>query len=233
MNSTIERYLADLCSRLRALPAPRRDEEMAEVRQHLEAAAATFAAAGMDPQEAEAEAVRRFGDARTVRAGLVRAWRRENGAGTDTLAAFAVVLFALVGLNRVAVPVGPGNYPGLYAEAWNVLSWVLAGVLAGWFAPKRAFRAVLWFLLPLALWYYGQYATLRGCMEQFPGGRIAWTFQDCRITPEWHYLKDGSEWHLTALQFRLAPFLGLPLAACTAALTAVWRRPHRRRRATA
>ncbi len=66
----IDRYLAGVARQLSALPAARREEDLYELRQHLETLAAGHRAAGLDEQAAARAAVARFGQAERIGRGL-------------------------------------------------------------------------------------------------------------------------------------------------------------------
>jgi len=65
-NSQLDHYLATIEGRLKRLPLARRQEEMQEIRQHLEALAAGHRIAGLSEDEAVAAAIRQFGHAEQV-----------------------------------------------------------------------------------------------------------------------------------------------------------------------
>ena len=70
----IERYIAAVAERLQMLPADQREQDLREIRQHLEALAAGYTAQGMDETAAAAEAVRQFGHAEQRGAELDSSW---------------------------------------------------------------------------------------------------------------------------------------------------------------
>lgn len=65
-NSQLDHYIETLEGRLQSLPSTRRQEEMQEVRQHLEALAAGHRLAGLNEDEAVEAAIHQFGHAEQV-----------------------------------------------------------------------------------------------------------------------------------------------------------------------
>lgn len=64
--SQLDHYLATLEARLKSLPPARRQEEMLEIRQHLEALVAGHLRAGVSEDAAVAAAIRQFGHAEQI-----------------------------------------------------------------------------------------------------------------------------------------------------------------------
>ncbi|MBX3013641.1 MAG: hypothetical protein KF832_19125 [Caldilineaceae bacterium] len=64
--SQLDHYLATLEARLKGLPPARRQEEMVEIRQHLEALVAGHQGAGVSEEAAVAAAIRQFGHAEQI-----------------------------------------------------------------------------------------------------------------------------------------------------------------------
>ncbi len=77
-NSQLDRYLETIEGRLKRLPPARREEEMLEIRQHLEALAAGHRMAGLSAEEAEATAIRQFGHAEQVGQELINVSLRQR-----------------------------------------------------------------------------------------------------------------------------------------------------------
>lgn len=65
-NSHLDHYLEIIEGRLKRLSPARRQEELLEIRQHLEALAAGHRIAGLSEEEAEKAAIRQFGHAEQV-----------------------------------------------------------------------------------------------------------------------------------------------------------------------
>jgi len=74
-NPRLERYLSTIASRLRTVPAEQRDEQVEEMRQHLEALVAGHVALGCGEDDAVEAAIRQFGRAEQVGRGLNRTWQ--------------------------------------------------------------------------------------------------------------------------------------------------------------
>jgi uncharacterized membrane protein len=71
--SQLDHYLETIEGRLKNLPPARRQEEMQEIRQHLEALVAGHRIAGLSKEEAVAAAIRQFGHAEQVGQALSQA----------------------------------------------------------------------------------------------------------------------------------------------------------------
>jgi hypothetical protein len=80
MNNRLEQYVDEVAHNLRSLPEEQRQEEIAEIRSHLDARVAAEMELGKTQEEAVAEALRQFGSARKVGSSLRRVWRRRTGA---------------------------------------------------------------------------------------------------------------------------------------------------------
>ncbi len=90
--SDIERYLSELRSHLTDLDPRRADEIVAETRSHLAAEAAKLRTLGASPEDAEAEAVRAFGDPIQLAVRLTAANSRHSSTGAfRTLASVAIL----------------------------------------------------------------------------------------------------------------------------------------------
>jgi hypothetical protein len=77
-NALLDRYIADLGARLRALPPAARDEELREVRQHLDALVAGHLAQGQSEEAAIEAALRQFGQAEQIGRQLQHAWEKNR-----------------------------------------------------------------------------------------------------------------------------------------------------------
>ena len=78
MHSQLEQYLAEVASRLTPLPIARRNEELQEMRQHLQNAVIVNRELGQSEDEAVQSAVEQFGVAEELGTRIVCAWRREK-----------------------------------------------------------------------------------------------------------------------------------------------------------
>lgn len=72
MNKRLDKYLQNLDHELRLLPEDRREEELREIRQHLEAIVARLMDGGISEEEAVEAATAQFGEARAVGHDLVK-----------------------------------------------------------------------------------------------------------------------------------------------------------------
>lgn len=77
-NSQLDHYLATIEGRLKRLTPARRQEDMQEIRQHLEALAAGHRIAGLSEDEAVASAIRQFGHAEQVGQDLSQASQQQR-----------------------------------------------------------------------------------------------------------------------------------------------------------
>jgi uncharacterized membrane protein len=77
-NSQLDAYIETIESRLNGLPPARRQEEMQEIRQHLEALAAGHRIAGLGEVEAVKAAIRQFGHAEQVGQELSKASQQQR-----------------------------------------------------------------------------------------------------------------------------------------------------------
>ncbi len=74
----IERYLATIAGRLRSLPPSLREEELREVRQHLDALVASHRARGADESAAVDAALRQFGRPERIGRQIGTVWARRR-----------------------------------------------------------------------------------------------------------------------------------------------------------
>jgi hypothetical protein len=107
----LERYLQEVAGRLSA-PPRRRDEELAELAQHLDELASRNEARGLSRAEAAAAAVEAFGDPGALAQDLGRALRRAGRRDG-----------ALQGIAMAATPLWLGAVlvPGVEAWLWRTL----------------------------------------------------------------------------------------------------------------
>lgn len=95
-NPRIERYIATLGARLRSLSSAQRDEELSEVRQHLDALVAGHRARGLSEEEAVEAALHQFGHAEQIGQQLHRAWAQRRVPRLWPALVGYVVLVALI-----------------------------------------------------------------------------------------------------------------------------------------
>ena len=155
MNEGLPKYLEVLSHELRDLPEQRREEELCEVRQHLEAIVARLMDGGLSETEAVEAATAQFGAARKVGRELKmagkkgepwwRAWAGAVGAGVLYLAAN---FYAIAVTARMVTSARLGS-PEFYLALWIpqavfVIAPLVSGFLAARVSPERGGRALLW-----------------------------------------------------------------------------------------
>jgi hypothetical protein len=128
-NPQVERYLQSVEARLSALPPAQRDDELRELRQHLEALIVGHRARGLDDDAAVAAALRQFGHAEQLGRDLQRASLRETRSRLWPVFLMYVAMVALIfGLLATA-----NDKPTDFPATWGgqlVLALVLpAGML--------------------------------------------------------------------------------------------------------
>jgi len=160
VNRLLEEYVAEVRAGMKGIPAERADEEVAELRQHLAAAVEAETLAGKSEEEATLEAVRRFGSARTVGRGLLRAWRRGN---PSWLASPLGAVFVALGTHFVL-----GRLSTLFFTQETVGGWIGAAYSA--FPPEIA----EFVLSAVASLQYAVPAALVGAVTGFLSPRRAW-----------------------------------------------------------
>lgn len=150
MHSLLESYLAEVAAHLSALPAKQRNEELREMRAHLESVFAAYRQQGQTADEAARNAVAQFGRPETVGQDTVTAWQRGEalnqrsvwGAAACTLAVRFLVPHCLTPLETAYLhPISPGHFEG--PSVWvllgcNTAGPFLAGAMSGFLFPKRA-----------------------------------------------------------------------------------------------
>lgn len=158
MNSPLEQYLDTLHRYLRLVPSQWRDDQIAEVRQHLMAHADELTAEGMTPYAAEEEAIRHFGKASQTARSLIAAWWRQLlplDVHTRKTALLAAVGLAGTGLAQSAiipllnlylpqpmrVPLGPGIDS---LSLLTLIYWFVVGAMAGAQGKRRVLMSTLW-----------------------------------------------------------------------------------------
>jgi hypothetical protein len=77
-NQQLDRYIKTVSARLKTLTPAQRDEELREIRQHLEALIAGYLAQGRSEDTATSEAIRQFGRAEQIGRELGSAWAQRQ-----------------------------------------------------------------------------------------------------------------------------------------------------------
>lgn len=75
LEMSVDEYLHEVTKQLGSLPAERRDEELREMRQHLDEAAAKSREQGLSEEQAVAAALTRFGTPEEAAENVIWAWR--------------------------------------------------------------------------------------------------------------------------------------------------------------
>ena len=162
MHSLLETYLSEVAAHLSALPTKRRDEELREMRTHLENAVIVNRELGQTGDEAAADAVAQFGRPQDLGENVVWAWRRGEvlnkkslfGAAAITTLLLCVMTFLMnqtwyYGILDILLPRTFLLYCGKHAaygmaltQAMLLGNFALAGGVAGSLFPWRAVRGV-------------------------------------------------------------------------------------------
>lgn len=150
MHSLLEDYLSEVAAQLGPLPVKRRNEELREMRAHLENAVIVSRELGQSEEEAAQNIVAQFGPAQDLRENIVWAWRREQMLNKRSLwgaAACTLVVMGLVPLLLLPIfvaypfePMGPVRWESVKWVFYSLQfgSPVLAGIMSGVLFTKRA-----------------------------------------------------------------------------------------------
>lgn len=171
MHQRLEQYLNELAVRLNSLPAYQRDEELAEVRAHLEAMIAANQELGDTEEEAVHAALRQFDASRKLGQGLARTWRRgQRRTWRETLSGAAICaagcywgissVITLVFYPMVATTPSEAARSKVLNLAFYVLLPILPGLVTGLATPKRAVigTALALSVFSAYFWFRGQRA---------------------------------------------------------------------------
>ncbi len=216
MHSLLEQYLSEVAAHLSALPAKRRNEELREMRAHLENAVIVNRELGQSEDEAAQSAVAQFGTPKDLSENVVWAWRR--GAAQDRRSFWGASLTTPIVLCLLSFVMNQrafdllldsflphnfllflGKHPGYgmdFTRALFLATFGLSGLAAGLFFPKRAVRGAC---LGLVLFWIGfamvdgvgqlwSLTSVEGLTHQGRGGWILMA-----IASAWA----GSRWRLT------------------------------------
>ena len=160
MHSLLETYLSEVAAQLQPLPAKRRNEELREMRVHLENAVSVDRELGQTEDKAVQAAIAQFGTPKDLGENLVWAWRREQalnrrdfwGAAVSTPLMLLLLWLAMFHLDPLTLPwldrycaehknfaqtLGVALSDGMFFATFG-----LAGIIAGHLFPKRAMRGV-------------------------------------------------------------------------------------------
>lgn len=168
MHKRLENYLAEVAARLHSLPTARRNEELREIRAHLQSALALHQEQGQTEDQAAKTALAQFGTPEAVGQELVAAWRRGEMLQKRSFwgaAACALALTLLVGaLEGHWMPLLTGHamqivktHPHSLSLLWLAAASFMAGTavrvvigaISGFAFPKRAVSGTA---LAMTLW---------------------------------------------------------------------------------
>lgn len=175
MHSLLETYLAEVAAHLSALPAKQRNEELREMRTHLENAVIVNRELGQSENEAAQNAVAQFGTPQDLGDNLVWAWRRGQlvnskslfgATGTTTLVLCLMAFLMDGGLGGILYSVMEHILPRTFLlycgkhESWGMAlvrgmllaNFGLAGFVGGSLFPRCAVRGAC---LGLILYWIG------------------------------------------------------------------------------
>jgi uncharacterized membrane protein len=149
MHSLLENYLAEVAAYLGPMPAKRRDEELREIRAHLENAVIVSRELGQSEKEAAQNVVAQFGTPQDLGENVVWAWRRgvaqnKRSFWTATGCTFAVLAFT------------QQLFACLPLEPWTAVGFgiipLIAAMICGSFFSKRGLAGTAF---GLVLYFYG------------------------------------------------------------------------------
>jgi hypothetical protein len=146
MQSPLEEYLNQIAGHLRLLPSGRREEELREIRQHLEALVQAYQELGSSESDAITAALTQFGSSRENARGLEWAWQRERVDVAPTirkaLSQFgALALYHL--LASVLLALTGSSEPSLTLVGIGGALSLIAGWHVGLEAPGRGWTRAL------------------------------------------------------------------------------------------
>ncbi len=149
MHSLLEDYLSEVAAHLGALPIKQRNEELREMRAHLENAVIVSRELGQSEEEAAQNAVAQFGTPQDLGENVVWAWRREEKLNKRSFwgatgCTFAILVFTPVLI--VFLPFGPWLPTG-----FGINSPLIVGMICGSIFWKRGIVGIA---LGTALYYY-------------------------------------------------------------------------------
>jgi len=147
MHNQLEKYLSQIEKQLAALPVEQRQEELREIRSHLEMMIDVNIARGFDAEEAVTKAIKQFGSAQKVGKELRQS---KPFSWLHYLRPFAAFLFALcVVIAWISISSGnqiPSFVPAHFQWLWQLMLIIIIFPLTGWMteviAPKMGFYSV-------------------------------------------------------------------------------------------
>ena len=183
MHTLLESYLSEVAAHLSLLPPKRRDEELREMRTHLENAVIVNCELGQSEDEAAQSAVTQFGTPQELGENVVWAWRRGKALNKRSLLGAAAtttltLCLATLYMNYVGLPPWLNQYcnehPGdtmALVQGVVLTSFGMAGLVSGIVFPKRAVRGVC---LGLVVFWIGWTAVDGVGLQLIGGDRLGW-----------------------------------------------------------
>ena len=174
MHRRLEEYCRKVDSGLWALPRPRREEEMRELREHLAALTAAGEAEGGTDGDAARAALARFGPPQALGRQIARTWWRGRlHRGRDSPPAIAAIAGLLLCLPNILVhllfparTLSPGVVLMHMAPLPLTLLWCL---LVGWYVGTKLSRRAMMTTLGAAL----SAAALAAALRPFVGWPVS------------------------------------------------------------
>lgn len=139
MQKPLEAYLSELERRLGSLPKPRRDEELKEVRHHLESAIAANREEGQSESLAIANAIADFGAPEEAAKTILGAWQRFLRKNSRKTFCIIEGMWSMFAAFQILVGSSSAADVRLWATFW-ILSVALTalGVLLPPYLPQRS-----------------------------------------------------------------------------------------------
>lgn len=156
MNQSLSKYLQSVAHELRALGPQKREEELREVKQHLESLMARAIESGASEEEAARSAIAQFGSARKIGRKLRRAsqkresaWRVLAAPMCGMVGQFVLIILLMGGMMLVDAMLGFGPeriFQGYQSHILLDIGFTIllhltpvgGGILAGRLAPQSA-----------------------------------------------------------------------------------------------
>ena len=153
MQQRLEEYLAQVEHELRGVPAPQRDEELREMRQHLiDNVTVNQEILGYDEEQAVATVLEEFGAPKKLAAEILTAWRRGDektnwirigmAAFYSTVFLYPAFLFAgAVANGAIGSQYRLHDQGGVHENIhlWVVLNWAIVVAIAGIYCIPRTY----------------------------------------------------------------------------------------------
>lgn len=153
MHSRLETYLTEVANHLGPLPLARREEELMEMRRHLEDAVSAYQEAGQSEEDAAAKAIKQFGMPEELGEKVVWAWlRADKRENIRSFLGSVACVTALLYLGGILFGPIQNDYIRKYQHdvymlnigmiSFSVIICALIGCFSGFVFPKRAIQGV-------------------------------------------------------------------------------------------